>query len=447
MRLGTSDLIQVGIAMLLSEFLSTYRTFRNDRSGNFAMLTTLMFFPVVAMIGLSTDLWHAYEVKTKLDQAADAAALAAISTSSKVYSNTSNGMNKTSWDLEAKDFFSGNKALVAPSLDVVVDADIRRDGTRLTALVNYRTKLDTLFMKIVGVPFLAISGSATAEFDMGLFHDIHVLVDNSPSMGIGATRGDVNRMEARVGCAFACHDLSGTMNNMPAMAALGVKLRIDVVGESLQSLADTINDTVSQRSLYKLAIYSLGANATDAVAIPLSRQQSLTRDMSAFKAAAQSVRLMVMPRFSYNNFAVGDLSRSLELINSAIPFAGAGTSSTNPRQVVLMITDGVVDMLPSASDCYGVYQQGRCVQSIDVNQCQRLKDRGIIVAVLHTAYLPIPNSVKYNQWVRPIAPNVGPALESCASPGLYEPVDMNTDMSQALHELFSRAVSMPRLTM
>jgi hypothetical protein len=444
---GTSGLTENGIAMLSAKLVTAARKITNDRSGNFAMVTTLMFFPMVAMVGLSTDLWHAYEVKTKLDQVADAAALAAITTSSKVYSNGSNGTSKTDWDIEARDFFGGNQSLVSPSVDVLVDADIRRDGTRLSSSVSYTADLETTFMKIVGIPFLTIRGTATAEFNVGLFYNVHVLVDNSPSMGIGASRTDVDRMQARMGCAFACHDLSGTMNNLPAVASLGVKLRIDVVGESLGKLADTIADTVSQRSLYKLSLYSLGANATQAVTTPLSKIQNLTQDMDVFKTSVRSVRLMEMPTYDYNNFAVGYINRSINLMNAEIPTAGTGTASINPRQVLLLITDGVVDMLSTASGCYGVYQYGRCVQYINVNECQRLKNRGVIVAVLHTTYLPINGNENYNNWVRPFAPNVGTALQSCASPDLYEPVDVNSDISTALHVLFSKAVGMPRLTM
>lgn len=416
------------------------------RGGNFAMTTAMLCFPLIALAGLSVDLWNAYETKTKLDQVADSAALAAINTSSKAFANSSSGQGKASWDSEAQAFFTGNKAAIDPRLSVSVTADVQRNGLTLTSLVHYQTSMPTMFMGLVGVEHMDISGTATAEFNVGEYYNVHVLVDNSPSMGIGASQSDVDVMQAKMGCAFACHDLSGSMNNLPKATALGVKLRIDVVSMSLRKLADMISTNVGQKGLYQLALYSLGAKAEDAVARPLSLVQSLTHDMAAFKTSAQGVKLMIMPKYNYNNYAVGYINQSIQMINKEIPVSGDGLGVNSPRQVLLLITDGVEDRLTTASGCFGIFQYGRCTQYINVSECQKLKNRGVLIAVLHTIYLPITTNDNYINWVRAFAPKIGPALESCASPNLYEAVDMNSDMSVGLNQLFKRATNMPRLT-
>ncbi|MBB4066927.1 TadE/TadG family type IV pilus assembly protein [Gellertiella hungarica] len=416
------------------------------RGGNFAMTTAMLCFPLIALAGLSVDLWNAYETKTKLDQVADSAALAAINTSSKAFANSSSGQGKASWDSEAQAFFTGNKAAIDPRLSVSVTADVQRNGLTLTSLVHYQTSMPTMFMGLVGVEHMDISGTATAEFNVGEYYNVHVLVDNSPSMGIGASQSDVDVMQAKMGCAFACHDLSGSMNNLPKATSLGVKLRIDVVSMSLRKLADMISTNVGQKGLYQLALYSLGAKAEDAVARPLSLVQSLTHDMAAFKTSAQGVKLMIMPKYNYNNYAVGYINQSIQMINKEIPVSGDGLGVNSPRQVLLLITDGVEDRLTTASGCFGIFQYGRCTQYINVSECQKLKNRGVLIAVLHTIYLPITTNDNYINWVRAFAPKIGPALESCASPNLYEAVDMNSDMSVGLNQLFKRATNMPRLT-
>jgi hypothetical protein len=51
------------------------------------------------------------------------------------------------------------------------------------------------------------------------------------------------------------------------------------------------------------------------------------------------------------------------------------------------------------------------------------------------------------QYIAPFQPNIGPNLQSCASPGLYFSVTTDQDISAALVNLFKTAVATaPRLT-
>ncbi len=432
--------------MFFKSIFDTVKHFAKDRSGNFAMVTTLMSFPMIAVMGLSVDLWQAYEVKSKLDQVADSAAIAAVSASSKAYVNATGDTGKAIWDKEAQDFFNGNKEVVAAALSADVAVDVQRKGLLLTSSVSYRTILPTAFMRIAGYTSMVVSGTATAQFNAGEYYDVHVLVDNSPSMGIGASQADVDVMNEKMGCAFACHDLSGNMNSLPYVPLMGVKLRIDVVAASLTKLADMITNNVSQKGLYKLSLYTLGARAEDAVARPLSELQDLTQDMNGFKDAVRSVQLMSMPTSNYNNYAVGYINKSMQLLAGAMPASGNGTGVYDAKQVMLLITDGVEDIASSRSTCFGKFQNRRCTQPIDVSLCQSLKKRGMTIAILHTTYLPIVTNQNYDTWVKPIESKVGPALQECASPNLYQPVDINSDIAKGLADLFKRAVGMPRLT-
>jgi hypothetical protein len=53
---------------------------------------------------------------------------------------------------------------------------------------------------------------------------------------------------------------------------------------------------------------------------------------------------------------------------------------------------------------------------------------------------PLPTNAWYNQYISPFQPNIGPTLQSCASPGLYSKVQTGGDISAALANLFQYAV-------
>jgi hypothetical protein len=81
------------------------------------------------------------------------------------------------------------------------------------------------------------------------------------------------------------------------------------------------------------------------------------------------------------------------------------------------------------------------VQSLmDPSYCTTIKNRGIRIAVLYTTYLPLPTNPWYNTYISPFQPNIGPTLQSCASPGLYFQVSTDQDISAAMIALFNAAV-------
>jgi hypothetical protein len=64
---------------------------------------------------------------------------------------------------------------------------------------------------------------------------------------------------------------------------------------------------------------------------------------------------------------------------------------------------------------------------------------------LYTTYLPLPTNSFYNQHVKPFVSNIGPSLQSCASPGLYFEVSPTQGISDAMTALFQKAVTSARL--
>jgi hypothetical protein len=75
-----------------------------------------------------------------------------------------------------------------------------------------------------------------------------------------------------------------------------------------------------------------------------------------------------------------------------------------------------------------------------------LKDRGVLIAVLYTTYLPLPTNSWYNTCIKPFSSQISPAMQSCASPGLFFEVSPTQGISDAMTALFQNAVMTARLT-
>jgi hypothetical protein len=125
-----------------------------------------------------------------------------------------------------------------------------------------------------------------------------------------------------------------------------------------------------------------------------------------------------------------------------MPTPGNGTNVTgdSPQEVLFFVTDGVEDELNGS----------RLIQPINYgtshNYCSDIKARGIRIAVLYTEYLPLPENDFYNQRVAPILSQVEPALQACASPGLYYKAAIGADLGAALNTLFQSVVQSATLT-
>src|SRR3984893_11515650 len=98
---------------------------------------------------------------------------------------------------------------------------------------------------------------------------------------------------------------------------------------------------------------------------------------------------------------------------------------------MFFVTDGVEDENVSGS---------RVQSLMDPSYCTTIKNRGIRIAVLYTEYLPLPTNPWYNTHIAPFQPNIGPNLQSCASPQLYFKVTTDQDISAAMVALFNAAV-------
>ncbi len=69
----------------------------------------------------------------------------------------------------------------------------------------------------------------------------------------------------------------------------------------------------------------------------------------------------------------------------------------------------------------------------------------IKIAILYTHYLPVPANTWYETYIPPIQSDIGPALQACASPGLFYDAG-RLGPRQALAALFHAVTQSGHLT-
>ncbi|UHS60677.1 pilus assembly protein [Agrobacterium vaccinii] len=427
------------------------RNFWQDRSGNFGILTALMIVPIFGSAGVALDISQAMAVKTDLQQAADAAVLSSVAKMSTYVeaARKMSGDGKISVpNGEALEFFTSDAVGREDFKVENVSLSVEKVGNVVQAAVTFQATVNTSLTKILGKQFVTVAGRATAKYETETYSDFYLLLDNTPSMGVGATPADVAKLVANTSdkCAFACHivkDGVADQNSYYFKAkSLGVTTRINVVAQATASLMDTAVATRKAVNQYRMAVYTFGEKAEDTKLLEVS---ALSADLATTKKKASDIDLMSIPMQGFNNDQMTDFDRALTQISTKMSTAGDGTSSANPDKVVFFVSDGVGDSY-KPSGCTKKLTGGRCQEPIDTKLCTALKDKGYRIAVLYTTYLPLPTNDWYNKWISPFQSQIGTKMEECATPGLYFEVSPTQGITDAMAALFKRVITSPRLT-
>jgi len=415
----------------------TIRQFNRHESGSMVLLMALAIVPAMALTGAAVDYSTSNKAKAKLDAVADTAALAAVD--HQAISGTAAAAQTT-----AQNIFNTQAVNLANVAVNSVSVTVTDSTSGRTAVVSYTATKPNLFMGLVGIPNTTITGQSTAAAGLSTYIDFYLLLDNTPSMGVGATPGDIATMVNNTSdqCAFACHDLNNSNNYYNLAKKLGVTMRFDVVRSATQSLMDTALSTETLPSQYRAAVYTFGASSATA---GLSSIVALTSDLSSVKSQIASMDVMTVQ--GQNQFSDQDTNYDgiMPAINTAIPAAGPGTQAA-PQKVLFFVSDGVADEYNPNSCSQQTVSGGRCQEPINVALCTTLKNRGVLIAVLYTTYLPLPTNSWYNQYIKPFVNEISPTMSSCASPGLFFEVSPTQGISAAMTALFQNAVMTARLT-
>ncbi|WP_407116315.1 TadE/TadG family type IV pilus assembly protein [Bradyrhizobium sp. LMG 9283] len=431
------------------------RRFIHDRRGNIAVIFALACPPLITVVGCAVDYARATQVRSKLQAAADAASVGSVAKASPGFaaagSMTSDGTIPVGVT-DAQNIFNANVANLTGYTLNGLTPTVVKSGSTVTSTVSFTASVNTMFLGVIGKAALTMSGTSKATASMPLYIDFYLLLDNSPSMGVGATPTDVQTMVNNTSdkCAFACHDLKNTNNYYDLAKKLGVTTRIDVLRSATQSLMDTASATETYSNQFRMAIYDFGGSAST---LGLRSLFSLSASLSSAKSAAGNIDLMSVNGQNENNDQDTAFTAIFPAINGEISSPGSGTSSS-PLKYLFFVSDGVADENNTAC-LKPLSGTTRCQSPLNAALCKTMKDRGVKIAVLYTTYLALPTNAWYMKWINPF--NAGPYgpspnseiaqnMQSCASPGLYFEVSPTQGIADAMTALFKKAVADARIS-
>lgn len=453
--------------------------FRHDRKANIAVITALTMVPIVFLLGMTLDFTQALRKKEQLDAAADAAAIAAVRPAMLMQSDTVAQDTATAIFMSVANSLSGLVAIPTPTI-TVTDVGLQR-----TVSVSYNAASLNNFPKVLhNSTSWPISGSATALAASAPNMNWYLLMDDSPSMGIGATLTDINNLitatapakqpaSSAQNCGFACHETNishdgGTKDNLTIARNNNVTLRIDLVTNAVNQLLNTwtncpqsgISGGVMQcmsalnNTTYKAALYTFdtGLNTLATLTTPTSAGTQVS-DIALMSVLYQNC----VTSSSCNTDYGTDIAGALSNLNSSMPNPGLGSNSPGdtPQEVVFLVTDGVEDKIVSTCPNATFASSSRCQQPLDTTMCTTIKNRGIKIAILYTEYLQLINlgpsqnitDSWYLSWVNPYdgptsaTGQIAQNLQACASPGFFSDVTTGGDISTALTNLFIKVAS------
>ena len=424
------------------------RLFFQSDSANVIIIFALSLFPIIFLVGLGMDFTSASQKKAHLDAAADAAALSAVTPQ---MAQVSIALTQA----RAQQVFNGEASTLTGVSYSQPTINIVQNGLVRTATVSYTGSSTNAFSGILGKPTWPIAGTSVATSQYSPNVDFYLLLDNSPSMAIAATSAGISAMVSHTqhqgGCAFACHESNpaadnlgnpGGIDNYQYAKNLGVVTRIQNVAKATAALMTTASQTEAQTNAqYRMAIYTFNT--------AMNTIQTLTSNLSTAATAAQGIDVQLvyqnnwLTKTNQNNDTDTNFTTPMQQIDGIMPNPGTGLAGSSPQEVLFLVTDGVEDKV--FASCSEPKSGTRCQQPFDTSWCTTIKNRGIFIAVLYTAYLPLPTNSWYNQWVAPFQNQISPNMQSCATPGLFFEITTDGDITAAMAALFQTAITEARL--
>jgi Flp pilus assembly protein TadG len=305
------------IATMLRFFLSEQRRrwshaaarrFARDARGNFAIMFAFTAPVLIVFIGMGVDYLVALSDKSRMDTAADAAAIAAVNSAVAYYKL--NPKNETGTTLkndaitagkaQALSVFNVNMGAtqvfataqlngpVIPTIDICDAATPACGPLTFNSSVTWSGKIAAHFGPLVNITNIGIAGSSGATAGLNAYIDFYVMVDTSGSMGIPTNTSDQptnsntnqliliannpdNAREAQAGytggCQFACHfDSQGYLGyTYVSTPATYLPLKITSAASAILALvnqASTTEATVNQPGEFRIGLYPFIVDAT-----------------------------------------------------------------------------------------------------------------------------------------------------------------------------------------
>jgi hypothetical protein len=285
------------------------------------------------------------------------------------------------------------------------------------------------------------TGKARVESSQSSHANVHILVDASQSMGLGASEQDMARLQSFTGCAFVCH------RNEYLLRLYNVRTRIDVIRDSINTMIGKAKAASSGESAFQFSIYTMTSGLyLDYATAKLNEISPLSSNFDRLLGLTSAIQLQAVALTAGNTF----IEESLTMLRAKVSNGGDGSTKDKPREYIFFMTDGLRDT-PTAKfggNCIPGYLH--CVGLVNQATCKSIKDKNITLGILYARYLPIMVDLNYPQFGLNIfyqvlvqAPGVedpvlAKSLKDCASPGWFFPATDADDISAKVDEMFSQ---------
>lgn len=445
-----------------------------DRRGNVAIIAALCMIPLMLSVGMGIDYTLQKRSQDQLAGIADAAVLVAVTP-------TMMAETKAQAQTAAQNFWNAQSATVSNVAGVTgtvtVTEPASASGTAITrtATITWTGTSANNFAGLTGLPTSPLKGSSSAVSSRAPVVNFYLMVDTSPSMGIVTTDSVAAMMKATKsyedspnGCAFACHQSDpsgdGLSQDLYSVArSLGLNLRIDLVNYAVSNLMSTAASVATTNK----TTYGVSVSTIDYKVGNIYQTSNITTNLAAAQKAVGTIQqlevyknnCLTSSQCSLTNNGDDQLSNldlglsTLDTLNSATytstngpgykmytPGTGTTNAGDTPQEVLFIISDGMDDFYSSGS---------RTIVPINSvkDYCSTIKAQGIRIAFLDLYYASLPTDPWYvSAGIETPRSEIAAAAQACASPGLYQLVTSDADISAELTSLFQKVVATARLT-
>ena len=451
---------------LLGHLLAMLRRAWAARAGSLTTITAFSAIPMIGFIGLSVDYGMELAAKSKLDHAADAAVIAAI-TSAQTYIVTYTGTGDPTTNAIAVGKAQGLAQFKAntgslPAAVPTPTINMSVSGRVVSANASYSFSMPTIFMRVLGTRTASFTGAAGSTLTIPAFTNIHIVIDTSSSMGIGATTADQQIVyNATGGCAVACHHTGTTDLARNKGATLRIDVAKNAVVSALKQIISAGNATRFKVSVWTMStqfnnVFTLGKVAD---AISVVQGLDITDDQKDGGT---------------------NTTYSLKYLGNTLDADGNGLTSATAQGFVMLITDGVQDSdmkVKSGSNWVDGYDTNfvpyspcttpNCksltgfsvpiiIQSFDPTACNSIKSKGYTLMTLNTKYIVPPSNLQSSSatlnsvfdFVKTyLASSIASNLASCATSSTYAyAADSPSEINTAVQQMFLAAGAQARIT-
>jgi hypothetical protein len=233
--------------------------------------------------------------------------------------------------------------------------------------------------------------------------------------------------------------------------AVGMALNATMAANGVNGLFATANSAARVANQFRIGLYPFVQYLYTYFALTSSINGSPTNSSTINYAAANLATLLdtgTTPNITNLGSGGTHFENAFPSMNRLITSVGDGSSPTNTKPFVFLVTDGAQDNQTccgfSGSNSATVMPSGAS------SYCKPLRDRGITVAVLYIPYEKIQNPTTVFNNEDGVAnaniPNIPPSLQDCASSGFFFEADTPADITTALNKMFNQALSEAHIT-